>query len=88
MGVRSPPAQVVSGHRSAPLHAREQVPRVPWSQLPVCPQRLVWIFHFLRTSLRRLETQFQDDWACTKAVMMTIVWEMAYCGDGLGRAAN
>lgn len=32
----------------------------------------------------RLETQFQDAWACTKAVMMSIVWEMVHCGDGVG----
>lgn len=31
-----------------------------------------------------LETQFQDARACTKAVMMSIVWEMVHCGDGVG----
>lgn len=88
MGVRSPLPRWSQVVDLSLLHAREQVPCVLWNQLPVCLQGLAWIFHFLCTSLRRLETQFQDDWVCTKAVMMAIVWEMAYCGDGLGRAAN
>jgi hypothetical protein len=34
-------------------------------------------------SVRRLKAQFQDAWACTKAVMMAIVCKMVHFGDGV-----
>lgn len=57
---------------------------VLWNLNPEWQQGLAWIFHFLCMFEGRLETQFQDAWACTKAVMMSIVWEMVHCGDGVG----
>lgn len=80
------------GARPLPGWPRSSVPSPSWGVGTQCAlESIVNVppgtgidFPFPCMSTRKLEAQFQDAWACTKAVMMAIVWKMAHCGDGLG----